>query len=108
MIKQYKAINLNDKTEESIKLFQSDLVQAESLINNPQSQQHVDAFYHKFLNSAGKLRKKETVSIKHERSESNTYRLGDEVRSQTFLIFDIKEMQFLLEMRINQICQLTL
>ena len=84
LIKQYKAINLNDKTEESIKLFQSDLVQAESLINNPQSQQHVDAFYHKFLNSAGKLRKKETVSIKHERSESNTYRLGDEVRSQTF------------------------
>ncbi|MDU2545613.1 MAG: hypothetical protein E7D13_05720, partial [Finegoldia magna] len=49
-----------------------------------QSQQHVDAFHHKFLNSAGKLRKKETVSIKHERSESNTYRLGDEVRSQTF------------------------
>ncbi|AIR82978.1 SasC/FmtB family protein [Staphylococcus epidermidis] len=84
LIKQYKAINLNDKTEESIKLFQSDLVQAESLINNPQSQQHVDAFYHKFLNSAGKLRKKETVSIKHERSESNTDRLGDEVRSQTF------------------------
>ncbi|WP_145470567.1 SasC/FmtB family protein [Staphylococcus epidermidis] len=84
LIKQYKAINLNDKTEESIKLFQSDLVQAESLINNPQSQQHVDAFYHKFLNSAGKLRKKETVSIKHERSESNTYRLGDEVISQTF------------------------
>ena len=84
LIKQYKPINLNDKTEQSIKLFQSDLVQAESLINNPQSQQHVDAFYHKFLNSAGKLRKKETVSIKHERSESNTYRLGDEVRSQTF------------------------
>ena len=84
LIKQYKAINLNDKTEESIKLFQADLVQAESLINNPQSQQHVDEFYHKFLNSAGKLRKKETASIKHERSESNTYRLGDEVRSQTF------------------------
>ena len=84
LIKQYKAINLNDKTEESIKLFQADLVQAESLMNNPQSQQHVDEFYHKFLNSAGKLRKKETASIKHERSESNTYRLGDEVRSQTF------------------------
>ncbi|MCG1817586.1 LPXTG cell wall anchor domain-containing protein [Staphylococcus epidermidis] len=84
LIKQYKAINLNDKTEESIKLFQADLVQAESLINNPQSQQHVDEFYHKFLNSAGKLRKKETASIKHERSESNIYRLGDEVRSQTF------------------------
>ncbi|MEJ7304337.1 hypothetical protein WL900_14275, partial [Staphylococcus caprae] len=33
---------------------------------------------------AGKLRKKETASIKHERSESNIYRLGDEVRSQTF------------------------
>ncbi|MEJ7233314.1 hypothetical protein, partial [Staphylococcus epidermidis] len=33
LIKQYKAINLNDKTEESIKLFQADLVQAESLIN---------------------------------------------------------------------------
>ncbi|KSZ64720.1 SasC/FmtB family protein [Staphylococcus epidermidis] len=84
LIKQYKAINLNDKTEESIKLFQADLLQAESLINNPQSQQHVDEFYHKFLNSAGKLRKKETASIKHERSESNIYRLGDEVRSQTF------------------------
>ena len=84
LIKQYKVINLNDKTEESIKLFQADLVQAESLINNPQSQQHVDEFYHKFLNSAGKLRKKETASIKHERSESNIYRLGDEVRSQTF------------------------
>ncbi|MGK8445390.1 SasC/FmtB family protein [Staphylococcus epidermidis] len=84
LIKQYKAINLNDKTEESIKLFQADLVQAESLMNNPQSQQHVDAFYHKFLNSAGKLRKKEIVSSKHERSESNTNHLGDEVRSQTY------------------------
>ena len=84
LIKQYKAIDLNDKTEESIKLFQADLVQAESLMNNPQNQQHVDAFYHKFLNSAGKLRKKETVSYKHERSESSTYRSGDEVRSQTY------------------------
>ncbi|MDS3940385.1 LPXTG cell wall anchor domain-containing protein [Staphylococcus epidermidis] len=84
LIKQYKAIDLNDKTEESIKLFQADLVQAESLMNNPQNQQNVDAFYHKFLNSAGKLRKKETVSYKHERSESSTYRSGDEVRSQTY------------------------
>ncbi|QRL16740.1 LPXTG cell wall anchor domain-containing protein [Staphylococcus epidermidis] len=84
LIKQYKAIDLNDKTEESIKLFQADLVQAESLMNNPQNQQNVDAFYHKFLNSAGKLRKKETVSYKHERSESSTYPSGDEVRSQTY------------------------
>ena len=84
LIKQYKAIDLNDKTEESIKLFQDDLVQAESLMNNPQSQQHVVAFYHKFLNSAGKLRKKETVSYKHERSESSTYRSGDKVRSQNY------------------------
>ena len=84
LIKQYKAIDLNDKTEESIKLFQADLVQAESLMNNTQNQQNVDAFYHKFLNSAGKLRKKETVSYKHERSESSTYRSGDEVRSQTY------------------------
>ncbi|MGK8804766.1 SasC/FmtB family protein [Staphylococcus epidermidis] len=84
LIKQYKAIDLNDKTEESIKLFQADLVQAESLMNNPQNRQNVDAFYHKFLNSAGKLRKKETVSYKHERSESSTYRSGDEVRSQTY------------------------
>ncbi|MGC7824851.1 SasC/FmtB family protein [Staphylococcus epidermidis] len=84
LIKQYKTIDLNDKTEESIKLFQADLVQAESLMNNPQNQQNVDAFYHKFLNSAGKLRKKETVSYKHERSESSTYRSGDEVRSQTY------------------------
>ena len=61
LIKQYKAIDLNDKTEESIKLFQADLVQAESLMNNPQNQQNVDAFYHKFLNSAGKLRKRNCI-----------------------------------------------
>ena len=61
ILNQYKSLDLSNKTDESIKLFRTDLQEAESILNNPQSQQQVDDYYHKFLNSAGKLHNKESL-----------------------------------------------
>ncbi|MBW4836370.1 MAG: YSIRK signal domain/LPXTG anchor domain surface protein [Staphylococcaceae bacterium] len=61
ILNQYKSLDLSNKTDESIKLFRTDLQEAESILNNPQSQQQVDDYYHKFLNSAGKLHYKESL-----------------------------------------------
>ncbi|WP_410250328.1 SasC/FmtB family protein [Staphylococcus capitis] len=61
ILNQYKSLDLSNKTDESIKLFRIDLQEAESILNNPQSQQQVDDYYHKFLNSAGKLHNKESL-----------------------------------------------
>ena len=57
-LNQYKSLDLSNKTEDSVELFRADLQEAESILNNPQSQQQVDDYYHKFLNSAGKLHNK--------------------------------------------------
>ncbi|WP_411853322.1 SasC/FmtB family protein [Staphylococcus capitis] len=61
ILNQYKSLDLSNKTEDSVELFRADLQEAESILNNPQSQQQVDDYYHKFLNSAGKLHNKESL-----------------------------------------------
>ncbi|WP_458252041.1 SasC/FmtB family protein [Staphylococcus capitis] len=61
ILNQYKSLDLSNKTENSVELFRADLQEAESILNNPQSQQQVDDYYHKFLNSAGKLHNKESL-----------------------------------------------
>lgn len=66
ILNQYKSLDLSNKTEDSIELFRADLQEAESILNNPQSQQQVDDYYHKFLNSAGKLHNKESLLPKRQ------------------------------------------
>lgn len=48
ILNQYKSLDLSNKTEDSVELFRADLQEAESILNNPQSQQQVDDYYHKF------------------------------------------------------------
>ncbi|MHB7942106.1 SasC/FmtB family protein [Staphylococcus capitis] len=66
ILNQYKSLDLSNKTEDSVELFRADLQEAESILNNPQSQQQVDDYYHKFLNSAGKLHNKESLLPKRQ------------------------------------------
>lgn len=66
LFNQYKSIDLSNKTNDSVELFRTDLQEAESILNHPQSQQQVDDYYHKFLNSAGKLHNKESLLPKRQ------------------------------------------
>lgn len=66
LFNQYKSIDLSNKTNDSVELFRTDLQEAESILNHPQSQQQVDDYYHKFLNSASKLHNKESLLPKRQ------------------------------------------
>ncbi|MDI9231401.1 SasC/FmtB family protein [Staphylococcus caprae] len=75
LVAQYKAIDLSPKTEESIKAFEADVNEAERVLNSNLTQQEVNRFYYKFLNSAGKLRNKTTI-------DSNDLTNNDNLRTQ--------------------------
>ncbi|PAK63634.1 YSIRK signal domain/LPXTG anchor domain surface protein [Staphylococcus caprae] len=75
LVAQYKAIDLSPKTEESIKAFEADVNEAERVLNSNLTQQEVNRFYYKFLNSAGKLRNKTTM-------DSNDLTNNDNQRTQ--------------------------
>ncbi|MFL0594865.1 SasC/FmtB family protein [Staphylococcus caprae] len=75
LVVQYKAIDLSPKTEESIKAFEADVNEAERVLNSNMTQQEVNRFYYKFLNSAGKLRNKTTM-------DSNDLTNNDNQRTQ--------------------------
>ncbi|MBU5272848.1 SasC/FmtB family protein [Staphylococcus caprae] len=75
LVAQYKAIDLSPKTEESIKAFEADVNEAERVLNSNMTQQEVNRFYYKFLNSAGKLRNKTTM-------DTNGLTINDNQRTQ--------------------------
>ena len=58
LIQQYKKINLNDKTDESIKEFNYDITNAEKFLQKESTQAEIDGYYRNFINSAAKLKRK--------------------------------------------------
>ena len=58
LIQQYKKINLDDKTDESIKEFNHDISNAEQFLQKQSTQAEIDGYYRNFINSASKLKRK--------------------------------------------------
>lgn len=63
LIQQYKKINLDDKTDESIKEFNHDISNAEQFLQKQSTQAEIDGYYRNFINSASKLKRKR-ITIK--------------------------------------------
>lgn len=82
LLNQYKAINLSDKTDDSVTLFSADLQEAETILNKPKNQQQVDQFYHKFLNSAGKLRNKNSIFTTDKTNTNQNQNLNNDYKIQ--------------------------
>ncbi|WP_342636611.1 SasC/FmtB family protein [Staphylococcus warneri] len=53
-----KKINLDDKTDESIKEFNHDISNAEQFLQKQSTQAEIDGYYRNFINSASKLKRK--------------------------------------------------
>ncbi len=71
LIQQYKKINLDDKTDESIKEFSNDISNAEKFLQNQSTQSEIDDYYRNFINSASKLKRKKNNNEFQIRKEQN-------------------------------------
>ncbi|QNQ44979.1 SasC/FmtB family protein [Staphylococcus warneri] len=65
LIQQYKKINLDDKTDESIKEFNHDISNAEQFLQKQSTQAEIDGYYRNFINSASKLKRKKNNNQVH-------------------------------------------